>query len=222
VPRIADHPRASLERTLELAAAVEELGGECSLEAAADRLGATPGGAFGALVSTAAKYGWLAIRRGRLRTEPRYRSYRLAYDEAERRTLLLDAMRNVPVFLRLLERFGGRTLPEERLAKLLVREFDVPESAAARVAGWFVDGATAAGLLAGGQLRSSPTGEPDSGRRTAGLRVTAEEARGASYTIRVSGPGLDSTLTVNEPADLELVRSLLAKVERALRAGGRQ
>jgi hypothetical protein len=222
VPRIADHPRASLERTLDLADAVEELGGECSLEAAADRLGASMGGAFGALVSTAAKYGWLGIRRGRLRTEPRYRSYRLAYDEAERRTLLLEAMRNVPVFQRLLERFGGRTLPEERLAKLLVREFDVPESAAGRVAGWFVEGATAAGLLAGGQLRSSPTGEADAGGRPVGLRATTDEPRGASYTIRVSGPDLDSTVAISEPADLELVRSLLAKVERALRAGGRQ
>jgi hypothetical protein len=218
VPRIADHPRASLARTLELAAAVEELGGECSLDAAADRLGASQGGAFGALVSTAAKYGWLAIRRGRLRTEPRYRAYRLAYDEAERRGLLLEAMRNVPVFQRLLERFGGRTLPEDRLAKLLVREFGVPESAAGRVADWFVDGATAAGLLAGGQLRSSPTGEIEGERRPAGRQTAVADARSAAYVVRISGPDLDSTLEIREAADLELVRSLLAKVERALRS----
>ena len=239
MPRIVDYPRAALDRSLELAAAVEELGGECSLEAAADRLGASPGGAFGALVSTAAKYGWIAIRRGRLRTEPRYRTYRLAYDDAERRAALTEALRNVPLYDRLLERFGDRTLPEDRLPRLLVREFGVPESAAGRVSGWFVDAAVAAGLLAGGQLRSSPTGTP---ARTViptspvttspaptlttttpltpgALAPSGGDARPLRYTIRISGPDLDSTVEVGELADLELARALLAKVERALRAG---
>lgn len=221
MPRIADHPRASVGRTLELAAAVEELGGECTLEAAADRLGASPGGAFGALASTAAKYGWVAIRRGRLRTEPRYRAYRLAYDEAERRATLVDAMRDVPLFQRLLARFGGRTLPEDRLARLLVREFHVPESAADRVAGWFVEAAVAAGLLAGGQLRSTPTGAPEASPAPTRSPAGPEAPRGVGYSVRVSGPDVDSTVEITELADLELARSLLAKVERALRAGAR-
>lgn len=218
MPRIADHPRASIERTLELAAAVEELGGECTLEAAADRLGASPGGSFGALVSTAVKYGWISIRRGRLRAEPRYRAYRLAYDEAERRAALVDAMRDVPLFQRLLERFGGRTLPEDRLARLLIREFDVPEPAAGRVADWFVEAAVAAGLLAGGQLRSTPTGAPEVSRGAAHPAPEPDAKRSAGYSVRVSGPDLDSTVQIAELADLELARSLLAKVERALRA----
>jgi hypothetical protein len=221
VPRIADHPRASLERTLELAAAVEELGGECSLAAAADRLGARPGGTFGALVSTAAKYGWIAIRRGRLRTEPRYRAYRLAYDEAERRATLTAALRDVPLFLRLLDRFGGRTLPEDRLARLLVREFEVPEANAGRVAAWFVEAAVAAGLLAGGQLRSSPTGDAETRRPAPGARAAAAGEPRGGYTVRIVGPDLDSTVEISETADLELARSLLAKVERALRSGSR-
>jgi hypothetical protein len=165
MPKIADHPRASLARTLELAAAVEELGGECSQPAAAARLGAKPGGTFGALVSTAVKYGWVAVRRGRLRSEPRYRDYRLAYNDAERRAVLFTALQAVPLFRQLVDRFAGRTLPEPHLPKLLAREFDVPETASSRVAGYFVEAAVAAGLLAGTQLRATPAGvvgaEPD-------------------------------------------------------------
>jgi hypothetical protein len=159
MPRIADHPRASLARTLELAAAVEELGGECSQSAAAARLGAKPGGTFGALVSTAVKYGWVAVRRGRLRSEARYRDYRLAYDDAERREVLFTALQAVPLFRQLVDRFAGRTLPEPHLPKLLAREFDVPEAASSRVAGYFVEAAVAAGLLAGTQLLAAPTGD---------------------------------------------------------------
>jgi hypothetical protein len=222
MPRVVDYPRASLARTLELADAVERLGGECTLAAAGDELDARPGGTFGAVVSTAAKYGWVSIRRGRLRTEPRHRTFRLAYDEAERRATLVDAIRAVPLFRQLLDRFDGRTLPEDHLARLLAREFDVPAKAAERVASYFVEAVIAAGLLAGGKLRATPAGE-----RPVGAPSRAEAAPRAArppsgdesiYRIRLQGPDMDSTVEIAEPEDLDVVRSLLAKVERALRA----
>jgi hypothetical protein len=221
MPKVADYPRASLARTIELADGVERLGGECSMRAAADALGAKPGGTFGALVSTAAKYGWIAVRRGRLRTEPRYRDYRLAYDEAERRARLGDAVRSVPLFRQLLDRFAGKPLPEGHLARLLVREFAVPERIAERVAAYFVEAALEAGLLAGGQLRATATGAaPRDAEHRGRLPPAAPrfEAPASTYRVRISGPDLETTVDVLEPADLELVQSLLAKVTRALRA----
>jgi hypothetical protein len=222
MPKVADYPRASLARTLELAAAVDRLGGDCTLEAAADELGARPGGTFGALVSTAVKYGWLTVRRGRMRTEARYRTYRLAYDEAERRAVLTDAIRAVPLFRQLLDRFAGRGLPEDHLARLLSREFDVPTNLGVRVAGYFLEAVLEAGLLASGKLRATPAGD----RGTASSGSMAEPRAAAArtgtrvetlYRIRVEGPDMDSTVEISEAADLDVVRSLLAKVERALR-----
>ena len=36
------------------------------------------------------------------------------------------------------------------------------------------------------------------------------------YTIRVTGPGVDSMITIKAPCDLEIVRSLIGKIERHL------
>jgi hypothetical protein len=225
MPRVADYPRAALPRTLEFAAAVERLGGECGLDEVADELGARPGGTFGALASTAVKYGWVSVRRGRVRTEPRFRTYQLAYDEAERRAMLTDAIRAVPLFRQLIDRFADRTLPEDHLGRLLVREFGVPGNLAPRVAGYFLEAVVTAGLLAGGKLRPSPAGgraprntarDVDAPSRIAGASGAADAD--AIYRIRIQGPDVESTVEITELADLELARSLLAKVERALRS----
>lgn len=230
LPRTADYPRASLARTLELAAAVEELGGDCAQNAAAARLSAKPGGTFGALVSTSVKYGWIAVRRGRLRSEPRYREYRLAYDELERRTILGDAVRAMPLFRQLLERFAGRALPESHLPKLLIREYGVPERGAERVARYFVEAATAAGFLAGTQVASGARPRPH-GRTAASnaaqrepshRRVDSSDANDASYRVRISGPDVDSAIEIASTEDVDLVRTVLAKVERGLRERARR
>lgn len=188
--------------------------------AAAARLGAKPGGTFGALVSTAAKYGWVSVRRGRVRTEGRYRDYRTAGDEAQRRATLLEAMRAAPLFRRLLDRFAGRSVPTDHLPKLLAREFDVPESAAARVAGYFLEAARAAGALEGDRLRGSvvtASNAPMAERRPRDPRGGESAAR-AAYTVRVSGPDVETTIALTDVDDLDLLRAVVAKVERSLRA----
>jgi hypothetical protein len=238
MPKTTDYPRASLARTLELAAAIEDLGGECAQSAAAARLGAKPGGTFGALVSTAVKYGWIAVRRGRLRAEPRFRDFRLAYDEDERRVVLADAIRTVPLFRQLLERFAGRALPESHLAKLLQREYGVPERGADRVARHFVEALTIAGMLSGTRVsaasrsparsRGAHAKQPHADRATSEHDVDANGDTSGSgiagsrhYRVRVWGPDVDSTVEIATPEDVDLVRTLLAKVERGLRERAR-
>lgn len=228
--RTVEYPRASLERCLELASAVQALGGDCGLAAAADRLGARPGGAFHAVVSAAGRYGFVSVRKGRLRTEPAYRAYRRAYDAGEQEQVLAGALANVPLFRRLLERFGGRALPEARLDRLLVREYGVPEHSAERVAGYFLDAVRAAGLLHAGTLQPARTSgaraaetsgarEPRAlGERDATAPPTPHSPSSSdTFRVHVQGPGVDSLVEVSNPEDLELVAALLAKLERALR-----
>jgi hypothetical protein len=201
MPRRADHPRASLAQALELASAVDALGGECTLDSAAARLDARPGGAFGARVSTAVKFGWIAVRRGRLRLTPAYRDLVRA-DDAARRTLLRQALGRVPLYRRLFDRFAGRELPRDGLAALLVRDYAVPAATAARAAGWIADAMASVAAPPGESAVAAPGAAP--------------AARGARYRITVRGPELDSTIELAGAEDLELVRALLAKVERAL------
>lgn len=231
MPRTVDYPRASLGRCLELAAAVHELGGECSLAVAAERLGARPGGAFHAVVSAAGRYGLVSVRKGRLRAEPAFRTYRLAYDDAERERTLASALAAVPLFRQLLDRFGGKTFPEGRLDRVLVREYAVPEHSAERVARYFLDGARAAGLLSGGQLRAAridvPMGDESSTRTGRAARTSEPSTRLAesanvdaerdTFRVHVTGPGLDSRVELTNATDLELVRALFGRLERALR-----
>jgi hypothetical protein len=199
MPRRADHPRASLAQALELASAVAALGGECTLDSAAARLDARPGGAFGARVSTAVKFGWIAVRRGRLRLEPAYGELVRA-DDATRRTLLRQALGRVPLYRRLFDRFAGRELPRDGLAALLVRDYAVPAATAARAAGWITEAMASVAAPPGPPVAAAPRPEP----------------RDARYRVTVRGPDLDSTVEIAGTEDLELVRALLAKVGRAL------
>lgn len=224
MPKAVDYPRAGLDRCLELARAVHELGGDCTLAAAAQRLGARPGGTFHAIVSAAGRYGFVTARRGRLRTEAAFRAYRLAYDAAERERALAGALGNVPLFRRLLERFAGRPLPEGHLDRMLVREYAVAEASGERVAGYFRDAVRAAGLLNGGVLaaHAAPGGDGPArpARGTPPPAVNADAAPAASresFRVQVSGPGVESYLEIADAADVELLRALFAKLERAIR-----
>src|SRR5262245_30603611 len=103
MPRIVDYPRKSLSQSLELAAAVDALGGSSSEEMAADKLGRKGhnSGAFAALVGAAAKFGLVENRKSVLSTTSRYRDIKLAYDEMQRAEALRAAFLSVPLFQRI-------------------------------------------------------------------------------------------------------------------------
>ena len=98
MPRVIDYPRAPLDRALALAEAVDKMGGEATAEMTAESMGNKVGGAFNALVGAAAKYGLIATSKGRLKTEPLFQDYKLAYTEAQKKEAIRRAFLNAPLF----------------------------------------------------------------------------------------------------------------------------
>lgn len=232
MPKIVDYPRASLRAALDLAKAVDSLGGTTSVEMAAEKMGKKVSGAFNALVGAAVKYNLVESRSGKVSTTSLYRDYKLAYDEEEERQKLRVALLSAPLFGSLYQRFAGRELPVSHLDRLLARELGVPEDIASRVAGYFQEGAQSVGLIGpDNRLLPSTTSDaeitqegaeadPDASEPGSAAPPTLAAAAGKpandTYSIRVSGPGMNSVIEVRESEDLLIVQAMLKKVERAL------
>lgn len=227
MPRVVDYPRKSLSQSLELAAAVDALGGSASEDMAADRMGrkGTGSGAFAALVGAAVKFGLVDNRKALLSITPRYRDYKLAYDEEQRVQALRGAFVNVPLFQRICERFAGKAVPVDILDKLLIREFDVPEAIASRVSEYFLDGAQLAGLLGDGGVllmqSAQAAAAPPSTQSTSGVKFAEAVAEvaptsAAHYVVRVTGPGISSSVEIFGEEDLIIVDAVLKRIRRSL------
>ncbi len=242
MPKIIDYPRSSLQNSLELARAVDSLGGDCNVETVAEKSGRKIGGAFTALTSGAAKYGLVSTAKGRLSTTELFREYKLAYNASDAEQALKKAFLRVPVFARIFEKFRGNNLPTEIFDKLLIREFGVSDADASRVAGYFLDGAKISGLLKDDKLVASadPLETSSEAASTANDAATGSSqtsvGQGGSiaptivraavasasttdlFHIRITGPGMDSVIQINEPDDLSIVEIMLRKVAKQLTA----
>jgi hypothetical protein len=227
MPRQVDYPRRSLHQSLELAGAVDSLGGSCSEEMAANWLGRTgaSGGAFNALIAAAVKFGVVESRKKTLATTPLYREFKLAYNDEQRIHALRSAFLSVPVFRRVYERFLGKSIPVDILDKLLIREFAVPEAVAARVGEYFLEGARRCKLLddagvlvdeASGATSSSSPPNPDV--PPAATVAPQTEERAGCYVIRITGPGISSSIEVGAEDDLRIVDAVLSRIRRSLTA----
>lgn len=205
------------------------------MELAAEKLGKKVGGAFRHLISAANKYGLLENKRGQLTTTPLYREYKLAYSDEERLATLRKAFLSVPVFGQLFDRFRGGKVPIEILDKLLIKEFEVDERLASRVAGYFVDAARttelldASNTLSGGtdadvagesDLPSSDSDEDDMDSNPTTRGESHESAQAARvYSVQLRGPGIDSTIRLIDEDDLDILEAMLKKVRRRLAEG---
>lgn len=148
MPRKIDYPRASFRSALELAQAVQALGGKSTPEVCADKLNRSAGsGGFNSIVGAAVKFGLVKQTKGFLEAMPIVKSIKLAYDEDERARYYTEAFLTPPVFKNLVERFAGEVLPIEVLAKMLAKEFDVDMNASSAIAKQFIEGAKFAGIL---------------------------------------------------------------------------
>lgn len=241
MPKQIDYPRATLKNSLELAHAVDRLGGKSSLEMVAEALNKKVSGAFQALVGATAKYGLIVNKQGQLETTALFRNQKLAYSEKERMAVLSEAFMKVPLFREICSRFENKPLPVSHFEKLLVREFGVPDQMGSRVAKYFLDGAkqcnligpdhivrTAEVLMRGdeGDREVSDdyraVGDPDQetpaptifGGKTSVPDQTA--TRPGEYSVRITGPGMDSVIAVHDEEDLPIVRAMLKKVEKKL------
>lgn len=237
MPKIIDYPRASLKSALELANAVNDLGGSCSMEMAAERLGRKGGGAFQAQISAAVKYGLVEAKAQRLSIGQIFRDYKLAYSPEEGSQKLREALLSVPVFKEVATRFAGKELPVSHFEKLLIRELGVPNDWGSRVASYFIDGAKQSGLLGEGnriigdeatelkdavadeQPEDVTTNTEHSAEREYSRTMEKDDQAPShrNYVVKIMGPGLNSTIEVHEPEDLMIVAAMLKKVEKALR-----
>lgn len=234
---IIDYPQASLKNALEVARAVDDLGGRCTTEMAAEKMGMKMGGGYRSLVGASAKYGLLVSKGGSLETTAAFKDHKLAYSTEEAERVLQRCLLQPPVFHKVYERFKGRPLPLGHFDKLLIKEFGVAGATASRVAKYFVDGAKMCGLLGAGNtlLDVGATGSPlpsedgnggqaeeaSSSERRIGIDSQPLDSARPShvgYTVRISGPGMDSVVAIHEADDLDIVEIMLRKVRRQLNA----
>jgi len=238
MPRVVDYPRASLRRSLDLAQVIEDLGGEASIESAAEQMGNKVGGAFKALVGAAVKYGLINAKGGRLQVSQSFKDHVLAYSDEERRSVERRAFLSVPLFTEVTSKFSGKKLPVDYFEKLLVREFGVPTEIGSRVAGYYMEGARSTGVLneagvvqgdvVGGREEgdvdvnsdsAAPTdvqaGSRDTGRAIP-VTPTAVASRPEKYHVRIYGPDLDSTIEITDEDDLAIVEVMIKKVRRLI------
>jgi hypothetical protein len=230
VPKLIDYPRAGLKAAMELAQAVDDLGGTSSIEMAAEKLNKRMSGAFQAQVSATVKYGLVTSKNQKLVTTPLYREIKLAYNDAERENKLRQAFLQVPLFREIHQRFAGKELPTSHFEKLLIREFDVPEDWSSRIASYFIDGGRAAGLIGEGNRLTeldapSITADADPVEISATSAPPPQSERvidvsrapsSKNYVVHISGPSLNSNIEINELEDLEIVNVMLKKVAKAL------
>lgn len=223
---------------------VDSLGGDCNLDSVAEKLGRKKGGAFTALYASAVKYGFVTISKGRASATELFRSWKLAYTEEDERAELKKAFLNISIFEVICERFEGKEIPIQIFDKFLIREFDVPEKLASRVAGYFIEGVRMVGILDGDTLlretedstratfaEESAHEDENVVRGNSGSEKAAEpkilqseasqfQANSASeYQVRITGPDMDSLIGITDSDDLDIVNIMLRKVSKRLSDG---
>ncbi|QDT78094.1 hypothetical protein Mal35_15250 [Gimesia maris] len=231
------YPRATLKNCLQLAKAVDELGGDCSTELAADKLNKKMGGAYQALIASAVKYRLILNKRGQLEVDQLFRDYKLAYSAEDEKRALRKAFLSPPVFDDVYQKFSGKALPVSHFEKLLIREYGVPDPMGSRVAKYFIEGAKQCGLLGadnkleaeGAVSEDLPSfDESDSEAEIGGEIVGSEIWSGAldpnsveegKFSVLIKGPGINSNIVVNEVDDLLIVDAMLRKVKKSFEAG---
>jgi hypothetical protein len=225
MPKQVDYPRNSLQQCKQLASAVYDLGGACTIEMAADKLGKKVTGAFGALVASTVKYGLLTNKKGQLSITNLYREYKLAYTDEDSKQLERKAFLSVPLFQAIVKRFENKKLPVSHFQKLLIREFEVPDQLAPKVTNFFLEGAKQTALMNADNVLSYTLGITAEEIQTEDISTPSPEERmddvppptdQDQYSIRIKGPGMDSVITVNEQEDLSIVQAMLKKVEKRL------
>jgi hypothetical protein len=91
-------------------------------------------------------YGLVSVSKGKLKTEPLYVDMKLAYDEDQKNKSMRQGFLTPPLFANLAKRLEGKPIPEY-LDKLVIREHQVPQVIANRIAGYFLDGARDSGMI---------------------------------------------------------------------------
>ena len=229
MPKIVDYPRASLKAALDLAKAIDDLGGSCTVGMAAERLTRKISGSFGMLISSASKFGLIENKGQKLSTTNLYKDYKLSYTPEEKNQKLREIMLSVPIFQSIYERFSGKELPITHFEKLLIREFGVPDDLGSRVASYFIDGARESTLIDENNRLIDYSKIVDAGNsdlndieflESPSNETFPKESQKniKNYFVRITGPSMDSNIELIEPEDMLIVQAMLKKVEKYLKS----
>jgi len=229
MPKILEYPAASIKKSLGLAKAVDELGGSSSIAMCAEKLKKKVSGGFRDIIYGATKHNFLVQNKGTLTITPLYRDIKLAYNEKEKENLLQKAFFNVPLFQKIYDRFKGSKLPVDIFDKLLIKEFGVSERMASRVKKYFIEGAKTVGLLTPDNMvissAESYNKSIDDDLEAPFDKLESETANSEkqvyglsrdSYSVKIFGPGINSTISIIEKEDLEIVEKMLEKIKKRL------
>ena len=227
MPKTVGYTFASINKSLELARAVDELGGNSSVAMCAEKLGKKVSGGFQQIIQSAAKYGFVERQKGELATTSLFKDIKLAYSDSERKKLLQIAFLNVPLFKVLCDRFNNQEIPISHFNKLLIKEYGVSENMGQRVKTHFVDGAKEVGLMSPDNRIVSTLNldgaDTDAGPSSSDVGVAGVEENQQSpsldtdsYSVKISGPGICSTISIADEGDLEIVEIMLKKIKKKL------
>lgn len=147
MPKILDYPKSSFANSMNMATAIDALGGSCEKESCADQMGLKLTGAFSKRISAAVKYNLITSTKGRLAITDLYKSIKNAYDDDEEQLRKKEAFLTPPVYNSLYETFKGKKLPVNILDKYLIREFGVEDKNASTVANIFLKDLKSIGLI---------------------------------------------------------------------------
>jgi hypothetical protein len=236
--RTVDYPWASFARALAAAEAVDSLGGKCTLDMCAHKMGMSVGGGFKAIISAASKFNLLENSKGKLTCTELYRLIKYAYTKEEKIEMYRKAFLSAPIFQNIYERFRGIELPISMLDKIFIREFDVEESVATRVVKYFLEGAKFVEIIdenniikpnifksSSEEIQVIPVDQDEEDRdisRTSNqeYKPTNDEIfvlnDSSDYIVHIKGLDMDLKITIKEEDDLDIVNVMLNKLRKKI------
>jgi len=237
MPKLIDYPRASFKNSKELADAVDYLGGSCSVESCADKMGLKVSGSFSALIASATKYALIDNSRGTLTTTQLYKDIKLSYTDQERLNNFAKAFLAPSLFRKVYDRFLGKELPIQMLDKLFIREFEVDQDSASRIKRYFIDGLKEFLLINEKNVlvpspdsekhdspqKEEPVFEEEPGNNPAPIKPVNSAAilkenvmqRGENeFVIHITGPSMDSKIVLKEEEDLIILEAMINKIKK--------
>lgn len=223
-----------------MAAAIEYLGGNCSFESCAHKMGLKVTGGFTAIVGSARKHELVDSKKETLTTTELYRKIKLAYDENEKNQNLRIAFLSPPLYKKLYEKFKDKELPIQMLDKLLIREFGVEDDMAQRVSNYFIDGARSCNILVDNKIIDIDTkndalnievfnektaNENGSNQKEAinnieeipFVDVSNSGLNNETYIVHILGPGINSRMTISEQEDFLILDAMISKLRKKIK-----
>lgn len=191
------------------------------------------------IISSAQKFNLVGFDKGIITISENYKLIKHAYTSSERLNFLKKSFLAPQVFTILYERFKGKALPVEMLDKILIREFEVEEITAGRVAGYFTEGLKTCGLLNGNIviadtvntelpaenlvhdiqpkqeiLTEKENTEPALKQPDASFSTVKSATPKDYYEVQLSGPGIHTTLNLEIEEDVLILEAIIKKVRK--------